>query len=54
MRPSLKYTHPLHKTIKTRFEIPIRVLLILCNGCVYFREVLMMISSESKHVAQDH
>ena len=44
----------LHKTNKTRFGTPIRVLLILCNGCVYFREGLMMIPSESKHVAQDH
>jgi len=32
---------------------PIRVLIVLCNGSVYFREGLMMISSESKHVAQD-
>ena len=33
--------------------IPIRVLIGLCNGSLYFREGLMMIPSESKHVAQD-
>jgi len=27
-------------------------LIALCNGSVYFREGLMMIPSESKHVAQ--
>jgi len=33
--------------------IPIRVLIVLCNGSAYFREGLMMIPSEWKHVAQD-
>ena len=32
--------------------ITVRVLIILCNGSVYFREGLIMIPSESKHVAK--
>ena len=32
---------------------PVRILIVLGNGSVYFREGLMMIPSESKHVAQD-
>ena len=32
---------------------PITVLIVPCNESVFFREDLMMIPMESKHVAQD-
>jgi len=34
------------------FGIPYRVLIVQCNGSIFFREGLMMIPRESKHVAR--
>jgi len=48
---SIKYKDPLHKKIKTRFGIPNvhnKHLVMI----IFFREGLLMIPRESKHVVQ--